>query len=179
MTIDRLLKYNGDNKGFSVTEIVVAIFLIAVLISLAIPYVADLPERAREARIIEDMNTLRQLVLEYAMDSRMTRGFRVGMDPFYNIDGNFVTWERMLEYSYIDRQLLRNITTADGDRLFPQDPYGRAYSIVIQHYSLNQTNFDNRGLSRINLYWLEVGREDAGTSQQDPYSILIGRGGIR
>lgn len=168
---------NISREGVTVTEIVVVMVLISVLVALSVPYLADIPAKAREARIQRDLNTLRQLVQEYTMDTRMTRGFRVGLDPFFNADGAFISWELMEEYNYIDSELLYEVRKGpDRTGLYPLDPYGRLYSIIIQRYV--KTPGDGKIWPySMNLYWLATLITGPDQPQQ-AYSILVGRGEI-
>jgi general secretion pathway protein G len=60
---------NGEQKGFTLVELLVVLSILALLLTLAVPrYFAGI-ERAKEATLRHDLNTMRESIDKYYADT--------------------------------------------------------------------------------------------------------------
>ncbi len=64
----KLVKRFGNKKGFTLVEMLVVVAIIAVLVAALIPRFMNYTERAREARAMADINTMRNIIIAWSAD---------------------------------------------------------------------------------------------------------------
>ncbi len=60
----------GEDGGFTLIEMVVVISLILILLSIALPMYNQSIQRAKEARLHQDLSTLNRLIQQYTLDKK-------------------------------------------------------------------------------------------------------------
>jgi len=64
----KLVKDFKNRKGFTLVEMLVVVAIIAVLVAALIPRFMNYTERAREARAMADINTMRDIIIAWSAD---------------------------------------------------------------------------------------------------------------
>ncbi len=62
-------KKSSKNKGFTLVELLVVLAILALLLTLAVPRYFNGIERAKEATLRQDLNTLRESIDKYYADT--------------------------------------------------------------------------------------------------------------
>jgi general secretion pathway protein G len=114
---NKLLKNEpSHNKGFTLVELLVVLAILALLLTLAVPRYFDSIEKAKDATLRQDLNTLRE-----------------SLDKFYADNGRYPkTLEDLVEKKYIRKLPLDPITEKTTSWLFtaPEPPLeGDIYDI--------------------------------------------------
>lgn len=175
--------FQGNTKGFSATEVAVSIVMVAILAALSMPYLTDLPDKTRDAKIQQDMLQFRRALIEYSLDTKQTRGVGIlfDVDPFWSDEG-FVSWALMSKYYYLDDTVLTKHDLGGPNSLAPMDPYDRPYIIYRERYlDLMPEMKESRkaqGLENIDHYYITVGIESPSNGKMES-ALLFGRGPSR
>jgi len=62
---------NNKNKGFSLIELLVVMFIIGILTSVLLPNLMSARQRAKDAQRIEDMNSIKNALRMYYNDNQI------------------------------------------------------------------------------------------------------------
>jgi len=76
-------KHNGDSKGFTLIEVIVAIGLMAILVTLAVPAIQELIKNNRVAAQSNELVTL----IHYARNEAQRRNDTIPMELFSETNG--------------------------------------------------------------------------------------------
>jgi general secretion pathway protein G len=89
---------NGKNKGFTLVELLVVLAILALLLTLAVPRYFSSIERAKDASLKHELNTLRESI-----------------DKFYADTGKYPkTLEDLVERQYIRKLPVDPVTEKDS-----------------------------------------------------------------
>jgi general secretion pathway protein G len=109
-------KQSGKKRGFTLVELLVVLAILALLLTLAVPRYFNGIERAKEATLRQDLNTLRESI-----------------DKFYADTGKYPNkLEDLVERKYIRKLPIDPITESDATWLLiaPEPPLeGDIYDI--------------------------------------------------
>lgn len=97
-----------NNKGFTLMEVLVVIFIIAILVAIIIPRLTDLTHSANEA---VDKTKLHNLNLATSI-YRSEKGTD-GSDIFEGIDSNLLRMNRLVEEGYLQDILIPRLIEHD------------------------------------------------------------------
>ena len=84
---------NGAEAGFTLLELIIVIAIIGILATVAMPALKDMPRRAQEAALKQNLHTLRSLIDQYygdkghyppSLDALVEEGYlrAIPVDPF-------------------------------------------------------------------------------------------------
>jgi general secretion pathway protein G len=96
-----------ENKGFTLVELLVVLSILALLLTLAVPKYFNSIEKAKDATLKQDLNTLRESI-----------------DKYYADNGKYPnTLEDLVEHKYIRKLPLDPITEKTTSWIFtPPEP---------------------------------------------------------
>jgi prepilin-type N-terminal cleavage/methylation domain-containing protein len=93
-----------NNKGFTLMEVLVVIFIIAILVAILIPQLPDFTHAANEA---VDKTKLHNLNLATSI-YRSEQGTE-GTDIFSGIDSDLLRMNKLVDEGYLDEILIPNL----------------------------------------------------------------------
>src|SRR5574340_495978 len=64
------LKFKFGDRGFTIMELLVVIAIMMILLAVAVPMYNRSIERAKEARLHQDLFTLNRLIQQYTLDKK-------------------------------------------------------------------------------------------------------------
>jgi len=110
------MKVHSSIKGFTLVELLVVLAILALLLTLAVPKYFNSIEKAKDATLRQDLNTLRESI-----------------DKYYADNGQYPkTLEDLVEHKYIRKMPLDPITEKTTTWIFtsPEPPLeGEIYDI--------------------------------------------------
>jgi general secretion pathway protein G len=91
-------KKGGGTRGFTLMEMMVVISMILILLSIALPMYTRSVERAKEAKLHQNLTTLNKVIQEYSLDKKKAPQSLEDLVPGYlkfipdDITGKSDTW---------------------------------------------------------------------------------------
>ncbi len=94
------LKFKFGDRGFTIMELLVVIAIMMILLAVAVPMYNRSIERAKEARLHQDLSTLNRLIQQYTLDKKkapqtlddlVQKGYLNGLPA--DITGKTDTWQ--------------------------------------------------------------------------------------
>ncbi|HHY79165.1 MAG TPA: prepilin-type N-terminal cleavage/methylation domain-containing protein [Thermoanaerobacter sp.] len=129
-----------SKKGFTLVEMLVVVAVIAVLVAALIPRFISYTERAREARAMADINTMRNIIIAWSADEGN------GQLPINSNDPTIP--------NSIAAVLQKHGIKWAGDANGIVDPWGHPYYYqqVLQTIAFDKSNNHNSQYSAFNPY---------------------------
>jgi general secretion pathway protein G len=133
-----LIKIFKGKKGFTLVELLVTVAIIAILVAALIPRFMNYTERAREARAMADINTMRDIIIAWSADEGN------GQLPINSNDPTIP--------NSIAAVLQKHGINWTGDTKGITDPWGHPYYYQQVINTISFKNPNNRNLNAFNPY---------------------------
>ncbi|WP_159432389.1 prepilin-type N-terminal cleavage/methylation domain-containing protein [Caldanaerobius fijiensis] len=160
----RMVKNVHNNKGFTLVELLVVVAIIAILAAVLVPRLLGYTDRARQARAMSDLGTMKTVIETYTADQGQ------GVYPSYKIaDANYVG--TILQKGGINWQ----DSTKDGIK----DPWGYPYYYVTAigsdnnvHYIIISPGKDGKLNTADDVYTTDSVQPTAGQPDSATFAVL-------